>query len=190
MKISKREIFKKKIVVIILILFFSCQNPDLNFGTNDKFYEMPLGIASDIRLVYTDSAKIQAVLTAPIHLDYNHLSFKYSEFPEGLKVVFYNDNGQENKIFADYGIFYKATKMVDLKNNVKLLSYDGSELITEQLFWDAENEWLFTEEKFTFKNADYDIDAIRLDTNKEFSEFKTGKLSGLINVTEIQDSLQ
>ena len=42
---------------------------------------------------------------------------------------------------------------------------------------------------FTFKNVDYDIDAVRLDTNKEFSEFKTGKLSGLLNFTEIKDSL-
>lgn len=189
MKISKREIFKTAIVSITINLFFSCQNPDLDFGANNKFFESPLGIATDIRLVYTDSSKIQAVLTAPIHLDYNHLSFKYSEFPEGLKVIFYNDDGQENKVFADYGIFYKATKIVDLKKNVKLLSDDGSELFTQQLFWDAENEWLFTEEPFTFKNIDYDISAIRLDTNKEFSEFKTGKLSGLITVTENKDSL-
>ncbi len=189
MKISKKEIFKKIGNLVILIPFFSCQNPDLNFGSNNKFFESPLGIASDIRLVYTDSAKIKAILTAPIHLDYNHLSFKYSEFPEGLKVVFRDDNDQENKVFADYGIFYKATKIVDLKNNVKLVSYDGSELFTQQLFWDAENEWLFTEGEFTFKNMDYDIDAIRLDTNKEFSIFKTGKLSGLINVTETQESL-
>ena len=38
--------------------------------------------------------------------------------------------------------------------------------------------------------CDYDIDAIRLDTNKEFSEFKTGKLSGSLNVTETKDSLK
>ena len=83
-----------------------------------------------------------------------------------------------------------SNKIVDLKKNVKLISNDGSELFTQQLFWDAENEWLFTEEKFTFKNIDYDIDAIRLDTNKEFSQFKTGKLTGLLNFTEIKDSLQ
>ena len=101
-----------------------------------------------------------------------------------------NDNGKENKVYADYGIFYKATKIVDLQKNVKLMSNDGSELFTQQLFWDAESEWLFTEGQFTFKNMDYDIDAIRLDTNKEFSEFKTGKLSGSLNVTETKDSLQ
>ena len=189
MEISRAEIFKKVIIIISILFFISCENPEIDFKTGNKFFESPLGIASDVKLVYTDSTKIQAVLTAPIHLDYNHLSFKYSEFPKGLKVTFYDDNGKENKIYADYGIFYKSTKIVDLKKNVKLISNDGSELFTQQLFWDAENEWLFTEEQFTFKNIDYDIDAIRLDTNKEFSEFKTGKLSGLLNFTEIKDSL-
>ena len=51
------------------------------------------------------------------------------------------------------------------------------------------NEWLFTERPFTFKNQDYDLNAIRLDTNKDFSKFKTGKLIGTIAVTEEQDSL-
>ena len=190
MEISKAEIFKKVVFIISIYLFISCQSPELDFETDNKFFESPIGVASDVRLVYTDSAKIQAVLTAPIHLDYNHLSFKYSEFPKGLKVTFYDDNGKENKVYADYGIFYKATKIVDLQKNVKLMSNDGSELFTQQLFWDAESEWLFTEGQFAFKNMDYDIDAIRLDTNKEFSEFKTGKLSGSLNVTETKDSLQ
>ena len=189
MEILRAEIFKKVIIIISILFFISCENHEIDFETSNKFFENPLGIASDVKLIYTDSTKIQAVLTAPIHLDYNHLSFKYSEFPKGLKVTFYDDNGKENKIYADYGIFYKSTKIVDLKKNVKLISNDGSELFTQQLFWDAENEWLFTEEQFTFKNMDYDIDAVRLDTNKEFSEFKTGKLSGLLNFTEIKDSL-
>ena len=82
MEISKAETFKKVVFIISIYLFISCQSPELDFETDNKFFENPLGVASDVRLVYTDSAKIQAVLTAPIHLDYNHLTFKYSEFPK------------------------------------------------------------------------------------------------------------
>ena len=57
------------------------------------------------------------------------------------------------------------------------------------MYWDSENEWLFTEKPFTFKNVNYDIAAIRLDTNKEFSKFKTGKLTGNMLVEEQQDTL-
>ena len=40
-----------------------------------------------------------------------------------------------------------------------------------------------------FKNVNYDIAAVRLDTNKEFTKFKSGKLTGTMVVEEQQDSL-
>jgi len=106
----------------------------------------PLATANNIRMVYTDSLKIQAVLTAPKHIDYTNLSFRYSEFPEGLKVIFYDNLGNENEVLADYGVLYDETKLIDLKGNVQLKSHDGSILTTNQLFWDSQSEWLFTEQ--------------------------------------------
>ena len=140
-------------------------------------------------MVYTDSLEIQAILTAPLHVDYTNLTFQYAEFPEGLKVVFFDAQGKENVVTADYGLLYTATNLIDLRQNVVLASQDGSILKTDQLFWDAENEWLFTERPFQFQNQDYDFNAIRLDTNKEFSKFQTGKLTGTIAVSEAKDSI-
>ena len=134
--------------------------------------------------MYSDSALVKAILTAPVHLDFSHLSFKYSEFPEGLKVVFLDKDNQENQVVADYGILYNQTKIVDLQGNVELLSHDGSKLATDQMYWDSEKEWLFTQEPFTFENQDYNLAATRLDTNKEFTKFNTGKLTGTVAVQE------
>ena len=140
-------------------------------------------------MVYTDSIKVQAILTAPIHIDYTNLDFKYAEFPKGLKVIFFDDAGNENQVLANYGLLYNETRLIDLKGNVQLKSYDGSVLTTNQLFWDAENEWLFTEQEFTFQDKDYNFDALRLDTNKDFTKFQTGSLIGTISVSESKDSL-
>jgi len=153
--------------------------------------QLPLGTANNVRMVYTDSAKIQAILTAPVHVDYTNLNFQYSLFPKGLKVVFYYTNGNESELIADYGRLYNATKLIDLKGNVELKSSAGAILKTEQLFWDADAEWMFTEQPFTFKDNDYDFQAIRLDADKEFSKFQTGKLLGTIKVSENpNDSLE
>ena len=172
-----------------LPLFFSCSDSTEAVKELTSFNTQAVGTAQNIRMIYTDSLEIQAILTAPLHVDYTNLSFQYAEFPEGLKVVFFDTERNENTITADYGLIYTATDLIDLRHNVILESSDGSVLETDQLFWDAENEWLFTERPFTFKNQDYDLNAIRLDTNKEFSKFKTGKLTGTIAVTEEQDSL-
>ena len=40
------------------------------------------------------------------------------------------------------------------------------------------------EEKFTFKNTDYDITAKKLDANRSFSIFNTGKLDGKVLVED------
>ena len=185
----KFKLINKTLVIIAITTFFSCDDSSNLLKQINTFNENPVGIAYNINMKYTDSASIKARLEAPVHLDFSHLSFKYSEFPDGLKVIFYNEQNQENTVYADYGILYNQTKIVDLQGNVVLLSYDGSRLETDQMYWDAEKEWLFTEEPFLFQNNDYNLAANRLDTNKEFSKFQTGKLSGTIAVEEKKDSI-
>ena len=91
-------------------------------------------------MVYSDSLKIQAILTATKHVDYSILEFKFAELPEGLEVLFFDKLGNKNKVIADYGILYTETKLIDLTGNVELRSYDGSLLKTNQLYWHYENE--------------------------------------------------
>ena len=189
MQFYQLKILKNGVSAFAVILFFSCDDGSSTLKQINQFNENPVGIAYDIHMTYTDSAEVKAILTATLNLDYTHLSFKYSEFPEGLKIIFYNDNNEENTVVADYGILYNQTKIVDLKGNVVLLSNDGSRLETSQMYWDSEKEWLFTEQPFTFKNINYDMAAIRLDTNKEFSKFQTGNLTGTMLVKEQKDSL-
>ena len=189
MQFYQLKILKNGVSAFAVILFFSCDDGSSTLKQINQFNENPVGIAYDIHMTYTDSAKVKAILTAPLNLDYTHLSFKYSEFPEGLKIIFYNNNNEENTVVADYGILYNQTKIVDLQGNVVLLSDDGSRLETSQMYWDSEKEWLFTEQPFTFKNINYDMAAIRLDTNKEFSKFQTGNLTGTMLVKEQKDSL-
>ena len=189
MQFYQLKILKNGVSAFAVILFFSCDDGSSTLKQINQFIENPVGIAYDIHMTYTDSAKVKAILTAPLNLDYTHLSFKYSEFPEGLKIIFYNNNNEENTVVADYGILYNQTKIVDLQGNVVLLSDDGSRLETSQMYWDSEKEWLFTEQPFTFKNINYDMAAIRLDTNKEFSKFQTGNLTGTMSVKEQKDSL-
>lgn len=176
-------------MVLTISLFISCVDNSAVLQEINRDRQDPLGIATNIRLVYTDSTNVQAILTAPKHLDFTNLSFRYAEFPEGLEVIFYDDKKNENILIADYGILYEETKLIDLRGNVQLKSYDGSILTTNQLFWDAQSEWIFTEKPFTFQDKDYNFDAQRLDANKDFTKFQTGNLIGTITVSEQKDSI-
>jgi LPS export ABC transporter protein LptC len=162
-------------------------------GCEDNFQEiqninskniLPIGITENLKLIYTDSAKVKAILYSNLNKDFTNQSFPYSEFPDGVKITFYDNDLNETIVTSDYAITYNKTNIVNLIGNVVINNFDGSELKTKQLYWDPEQEWLFTEEKFSFKNIDYDIVASRLDANRSFTIFNTGKLDGKVLVQD------
>ncbi|MGB2404814.1 MAG: LPS export ABC transporter periplasmic protein LptC [Flavobacteriaceae bacterium] len=173
-----------KVAVATATFFWSCDFDKSEQLSNTQFKGEPSAVAYDIRMVYTDSLKVKAILTAQEHRDYSNLSLQHSIFPKGLKVVFIDEFKRENIITADYGTLYNSTSIIDLQGNVVLQTSDGGILKTPQLFWDAKTDWIFTEETFNFSNPEYDVVATRLDTNKEFTKFKTGKLTGTVAVQE------
>jgi len=174
----------KSIILILFSLFISCEDNFQEIKKINNYDNFPIGIAENIKLIYTDSAKVKAILTSPVHKDYTNQDFPYSEFPVGIKITFFDENKNATIVTSNYAVTYNKTNIVDLVGDVVINIHDGSVLKTSQLFWDPELEWLFTEEKFSFKNIDYDIIAKRLDANRSFTIFNTGQLDGKVMVEE------
>ena len=170
--------------IFILIFLLSCEDNFQEIQNINSKNILPLGITENLKLIYTDSAKVKAILYSDLNKDFTNQSFPYSEFPEGVKITFYDNDLNETIVTSDYAVTYNKTNIVNLIGNVVINNFDGSELKTKQLYWDPEQEWLFTEEKFSFKNIDYDIVASRLDANRSFTIFNTGKLDGKVLVED------
>jgi len=170
--------------IFIFIFLLSCEDNFQEIQNINSKNILPIGITENLKLIYTDSAKVKAILYSDLNKDFTNQSFPYSEFPEGVKITFYDNDLNETIDNSDYAITYNKTNIVNLIGNVVINNYDGSELKTKQLYWDPEQEWLFTEEKFSFKNIDYDIVASRLDANRSFTIFNTGKLDGKVLVED------
>ena len=173
-----------KFFIITFFCFYSCEDNFQEIKNINNSDSIPIGIAENIKLIYTDSAKVKAVLTSPINKDFTNQEFPYSEFPNGIEITFFDKNKNSTVVTSNYAITYNKTNIVDLVGDVVINIHDGTELKTSQLYWDPEQEWLFTEEKFSFKNTDYDILAKRLDANRSFTIFNTGELDGKVMVEE------
>ena len=170
--------------IFIFIFLLSCEDNFQEIQNINSKNILPIGITENLKLIYTDSAKVKAILYSDLNKDFTNQSFPYSEFPEGVKITFYDNDLNETIVTSDYAITYNKTNIVNLIGNVVINNFDGSQLKTKQLYWDPEQEWLFTEEKFSFKNIDYDIIASRLDANRSFTIFNTGKLDGKVLVED------
>ncbi len=147
------------------MLFFSCEDNYERVGEEAKEKIFPQGIAHNFVLTYTEvdslikkdgkaNSKIKTVLTSETCEDYDNLQFAHKIFPDGLHVAFFDDNNKKSTVVADYGIIYTVLNLVDLQGNVVLKSHDGKKIETQQLYWDQNREWMFTQEKFKFVNPE------------------------------------
>ena len=110
----------------------------------------------------------------------------YSEFPEGVKVEFYDQARNKNTVQAKYGIIYPSADIVELRDSVVLTTYDGKKLNTPQLFWDQKEDWIFTDREFTFTDTKKGTvtKGIGMDFDKKFSTVKAHKTTGILSIED------
>ena len=70
-------------------MLFSCEGNLQGVRELEMPADAPQAIGKGINLVYTDSGKVVATLKSDKMRDFSNKEFPYREFPEGLKVAFF-----------------------------------------------------------------------------------------------------
>ena len=169
------------IFFLIFVIFISC-DIDRQIVESEEV-NIPLSIANNFTMTYTDSSQVKSYVSGNKHIDYSNNILNYSEFFDDVELIIYDDN-KTSTIKSDYAIVYNSFRFMEFKGNVEITTTDGELLITDQLYYDTENEWLFTEDKFEYTDKSNKIIANRLDSNRDFTDLVTGNLTGSINITE------
>ena len=172
------------VTVIAVTMFFSCKN---NFKEVQKIgisENEPIGIAKDISLKYTDSAKLKAHLISPKMLDYSNRDFAFNEFPDGINLTLLDDQGNTNTVVSDYAIVYEQTNLIDMQGNVVLTTHDGNVLNAEQLYYDQVKSWLFTNQPVKFNTKDQIINGNGFDSNMDFTQARVLEITGIVYLEE------
>ncbi len=171
--------------VFSTLLFFSCEN-DLEvvkiFSDPQKAPDITM---NNFETIYSDSAKVKARLTAPLLDRYDSDNKKYSEFPKGLHVYFYNDSLHVNaEIVAKYAINYDKTKLWEARNDVVVTNTKGERLNTEQLFWDQNKKIIYTKKycRITTPDGNQHIGENGMEASEKFDNWKLLGSSGSFSV--------
>lgn len=185
------------LVYIGAMLFFSCADNYKRVGDEALPVVFPQGVAQNFTLTYTetekimqnediDSTRVISVLSGPITENFENLKFPYRTFPKGLVVAIYDEQSNKNVITADYGIRYSSTGLIDLRDNVVIVTHDGKKLEAPQLFYDQDSEWVFTQNKFKYTNPEEGtvMDGEGMDFNKDFTFLNAHKTYGIMTIKE------
>lgn len=142
--------------------------------------------AQDVEMIYSDSARILALLKGPVVNRYGGTE-PYIVLPEGIKVYFY-DSLMKVKTFlrAGYAIKYERSELMEARNDVVVINSIGEKLNTEHLIWDQNRRVIYTNVfvKITRKDEILLGDGMEADENFDQWVIKKPKGSFFINVDD------
>ena len=75
---------------LVLFFLFSCEDNFQEIQNINNKNILPVGVTENLKLIYTDSAKVKAILYSSLNKDYSNKIFPYSEFPNGIKISFFD----------------------------------------------------------------------------------------------------
>lgn len=167
-----RYIIYNLVTALAVTLFLSCKGGGDEVRKMNIKSDAPVSEGRNLDVKYTDSGKVTVTMKAPLMLDFSNAVSAYEEFPEGVHVTFIDDDGKTNTILANYAIRYKETNLIDLQDEVVLVTSDSVTLNAEQLYWDQRNSWVFTDQPYTIITPDGSRnDGDLFDSNEDFTNF-------------------
>jgi len=184
---NHHKILKSIASIGIVAMLFSCINNSNDVKALFETQNLPIGVAKNVFLKYRDSGRTTSKLFAPILKDYsNRKDHPYSEYPKGIEIISFKNRGNDSiTISGDYALTYTKTKISELKGNVIVTNHkDTTQLRTDQLFWDENTNYFFSENKFKLTSPDKTVYGVGFESKKDLSEFLAKRLSEDILTSE------
>lgn len=147
--------------------------------------------SDNLKMVMSENGRPSYIFSAPRVEGYTLGTEPYREFPDGVTIVtFTNDslNVRESELTANYAIYYENRKLWEARGDVVVTKSDGKELYSQQLFWNAQTERIYS-------NVDTEIydrstgDTYRGDgfeSDEAMVEWSFRKMSGRMKMAEPQ----
>lgn len=106
----------------------------------------PAEVAYDIEVIYSDSGRIQAMMTSPYMVHYEDENPR-TIFPDGVFVVFYDSvMGIRSDLRANHAVSYDKTSIMEAHGDVEVNNYQKEERInTEYMKWDQKKHMIYSD---------------------------------------------
>jgi LPS export ABC transporter protein LptC len=158
------------VYMLIAILSVGCSLEETKLSEMEE-YEGPAFESTGVEVLMSDSTVLKIKLTGDRQIQYQNGDL---EFPEGIKLIFYSKLGipiteitaQEGYKAADENI-YRARGDVLVKDLVEKKS-----LNSEELFWDPQEQTIYTDKFVTIETLEELIFAEGLTAPQDFSTFE------------------
>ena len=172
------------VIIAGLALLTGCEN-DLKDIQKRAAAEgnKPIEKYTGVDVIYSDSAKVKAHMTAPVMINYK-VKNPYTEMPKGVKVIFYdNDLKESSTIRADQGVYREKEKVIELHKNVVGTNAKGDTFSSEELIWDQNTKQIHSNQLVHIRMADGSIsDGSSFVSDENFNHWTMSQGTGIFHV--------
>lgn len=166
--------------LLSLLLFCACENDISEVNRAFQQPETNVEVATDIKMTYSDSAIVRVILEAPKLVRHLEEAEPYQEYPQGMFVEFFNDDGiKQGQVSSRYGLRYETKNQVILQDSVVWLSTRGEKLESDELIWDDKKHIVYSEKwvKITQPGQEV-IYSYGFEANEDFTHWKLKTMEG------------
>ena len=186
MKRNKNK-YKNIAVIGLTAMFFSCINDKKEVRDFLADRNLPIAVGKNIYHTYKDSGRITSKLITPLLHDFaNRKEHPYNEFPKGVEIITFDDNGKDSTtIMGNYALTYNKTRVSEIRDNVVIINHtEKSKLETNQLFWDQKEKIFFTEDGFRLTTPTDTINGFGFESREDLSKWVAKDITGKVETKE------
>jgi LPS export ABC transporter protein LptC len=177
-----------RVLVIFLLspLVWSCENK-IDFIPKSDLLTLPSLTVKDFQTVYTDSGRLELVMSAPLMEQYNNAESPYYEFRSGIKVIFYDGRKDPaGSVTAKYAKYTKSNSLWELKDSVVVINEGNDKLETEVLYWDEPKELIYSDRFVKITNEDQIVMGTGFESDPRLNKRKIKKVNATIYLKDEQ----
>jgi LPS export ABC transporter protein LptC len=166
------------LLIVFCLWFIGCssdkiQPPKTNITATDS---IPSQESFNTQVTFSDSGRVKAVLDAGRIRVFS--KFNYTLIDSNAKVDFYKNGVYSSTLTGKRGKIYDATKDVEVYDDVKLVSEDGSVLTTNKLYWVNNTQRIKSDEFVHIKTKTDDIKGYGFEADQNLKNYVIYKVSG------------
>ncbi len=173
-------------LLITAVFVVSCEK---KIGIIEKtdILTLPSVTVKNFETIFTDSGRIQLVLSAPLMESFKNTDSPYSEFRSGINVFFYDGHKEPvASVIAKYAKYTDNKTLWELKDSVIAVNEAGDKLETELLYWDQKKALIYTDRFVKITSQDQEVQGFGFESDPRLTKRRIKNVSAIIYVNDEQ----
>ncbi|MBN1463679.1 MAG: LPS export ABC transporter periplasmic protein LptC [Paludibacteraceae bacterium] len=172
--------------VVMLFLVVACADDKLEITQTQNAREnLPSLTASNITTIISDSGITRYRISTSEWKIFDKAAEPYWLFPKGITMERFNQTYKvDAQMKSDKAVFYSEKSLWEFTGNVKAKNLNGEQFETDQLFWDENNQRIYSDKKIKITQQFKVISGVGFESNSELTRYTIKNPQGIIPVDE------